>query len=217
MDFGYEKDSKERLPFEHYLKVYQDLKPEEISQRTGIPYDSETSTFRLRLMGVTYKITHPDYVVTHTDGEKIGWFPLEQKTNARILVLRFLTSGTAAPSFGKFLTYREIPWGEVYFKQFHGRCILRLAYGFGNRTEQFEAIMDKIGGEKLDIGDASYEFEFLNELRLRMILWAGDDEFPPSAQILFSDNFPVAFNQGEDMAVVGDVSIDMLKELQKAL
>lgn len=74
--------------------------------------------------------------------------------------------------------------------------------------------MDKIGGTKLDFGDISYEFEFLNGLQLRMILWAGDDEFPPSAQILFSDNFPVAFVQGEDMAVVGDVSIDMLKALQ---
>ena len=39
------------------------------------------------------------------------------------------------------------------------------------------------------------------------------EEFQPSAQILFSDNFPIAFNQGEDMAVVGDVTIDMLKAL----
>lgn len=125
-----------------------------------------------------------------------------------------MTEGVAAPASGKFLTYREIPWGEVYFKQFQGRCIFRLAYGFGNKLEKFAAIMDKIGGTKLDFGDISYEFEFLNGLQLRMILWAGDDEFPPSAQILFSDNFPVAFVQGEDMAVVGDVSIDMLKALQ---
>ena len=210
MDFGYEKDSKERLPFEHY----QDLNPEDISQRTGIPYDGETSSFTLRLMGVTYRITHPGYEVFHLDGEGAGWFPLEEKPNARILVLRFLTEGAAAPASGKFLTYREIPWGEVYFKQFQGRCIFRLAYGFGNKLEKFAAIMDKVGGTKLNFGDISYEFEFLNGLQLRMILWAGDDEFPPSAQILFSDNFPVAFVQGEDMAVVGDVSIDMLKALQ---
>lgn len=214
MDFGYEKDSKERLPFEHYLKAYQDLNPEDISQRTGIPYDGETSSFILRLMGVTYRITHPGYEVVHQDGEGADWFPLEEKANARILVLRFLTEGAAAPASGKFLTYREIPWGEVYFKQFQGRCIFRLAYGFGNKLEKFAAIMEKIGGTKLDFGDISYEFEFLNGLQLRMILWAGDDEFPPSAQILFSDNFPVAFVQGEDMAVVGDVSIDMLKALQ---
>lgn len=73
--------------------------------------------------------------------------------------------------------------------------------------------MEKIGAEKISSGDAGYEFEFLNELKLRFILWEGDDEFPPSSQILFSDNFPVAFTQGEDMAVVGDVSINMLKAL----
>ena len=101
MDFGYEKDSKERLPFEHYLKAYQDLNPEDISQRTGIPYDGETSSFTLRLMGVTYRITHPGYEVFHLDGEGAGWFPLEEKPNARILVLRFLTEGAAAPAIGK--------------------------------------------------------------------------------------------------------------------
>mgnify|MGYP000594588565 CR=1 FL=1 len=35
-----------------------------------------------------------------------------------------------------------------------------------------------------------------------MILWEGDEEFPPSSQILFSDNFPVSF-QAEDMAGYG--------------
>ena len=57
--------------------------------------------------------------------------------------------------------------------------------------------------------------EFLKGLQVQLILWEGDDEFPPSAQILFSDNFPVAFTQGEDMAVVGDVVNDMLKALSK--
>ena len=47
-----------------------------------------------------------------------------------------------------------------------------------------------------------------------MILWAGDDEFPPSSQILFSDNFPNAF-QAEDMAVVGDITITMIKALSQ--
>ena len=35
--------------------------------------------------------------------------------------------------------------------------------------------------------------------QIQMILWEGDDEFPPSSQILFSDNFPVSF-AAEDMA-----------------
>ena len=49
-----------------------------------------------------------------------------------------------------------------------------------------------------------------------MILWEGDDEFPPSSQILFSDNFPVSF-AAEDMAVMGDVIIGSLKAFLKCL
>ena len=35
---GYEKDSKERLPWEHYLSQYRDADPKEIATRLGISY-----------------------------------------------------------------------------------------------------------------------------------------------------------------------------------
>ena len=74
--------------------------------------------------------------------------------------------------------------------------------------------MKKIGAQPLSLGDFSYEFELLPGLRLQFILWQGDDEFPPSSQILFSDNFSVAFT-AEDMAVIGDITIGSLKTLSK--
>ena len=213
MDFPYEKDSKERMPYEHYMEIYRGLNPEDISSRANIPYNAESRTFTLRLMGVTYQVSWPDYEVRHLDREDLQYYPLEGAANARILVLRYLTEGAAAPATGKFLTYREVAGGEGYFKQFQGRWRFRLAYGFGNKLQKFREIMEKLGARKLPHGDAGYEFEFLNGLYLQFLLWEGDEEFPPSAQILFSDNFPVAFVMGEDMAVVGDVSIGALKAL----
>ena len=212
MELQYDKDSKERIPYEHYLDLFQKADPKEISQRTCLPYDENTQTFTLQMMGVTYYIKHPEFEVTHEPEERIGYYPLEFAVNARILALRFLVESNVAPATGKFLTYRETPWGSVYMKQFQGRCILRLAYGFGNKQDKFQTAMEKIGAEKLTHGDISYEFEFINGYRLRMILWAADEEFPPSSQILFSDNFPVAF-QAEDMAVVGDITISMMKAI----
>mgnify|MGYP000007758700 FL=1 len=134
VDLNYEKDSKERIPYEHYLEVYQNADPKEISSRCDVPYDAEKQEFTVSMMGVSYRISWPEYNVFHIgdDGSVspiIGWYPLEKKPNAKILVLRYLTEGGAAPSTGKFLTYREIPWGEVYFKQFQeDACsVLRLA------------------------------------------------------------------------------------------
>jgi len=216
MNFDYDKDSKERIPFEHYLALYQKADPQEISIRTQIPYDDEKKLFTLRLLGTTYQISYPEYDVHHVDGHSAttGYYPLEFAANARILILRYLLEGNAAASTGKYLTYKEMPWGEVYIKQFHGRCILRLAYGFGNKLQAFQGAMEKMGGSPVAFGDCAYEVEFLNGLILRFIIWEGDDEFPPSAQILFSDNFPVAFHI-EDMAVTGDIVIGMMKELGK--
>ena len=212
MVFDYDKDSKERVPYEYYLERYQKEDPLAISDRTQIPYDEKAGVFTLRLMGCTYQISWPEYQITAVPENEICHYPLENAANARILVLRYFLEGTAAPASGKFLTYREMPWGEVYFRQFQGRCIFRLAYGFGGKLDQFQSIMERLGGVRIEYGDCGYEFEFMNNLRLRFILWAGDDEFPPSAQILFADNFSAAFH-GEDMAVVGDVSIGVLKAL----
>ncbi len=57
------------------------------------------------------------------------------------------------------------------------------------------AIMEHISAIPVKHGDIAYEVEIFPEYKIQMILWEGDEEFPPSSQILFSDNFPVSFRQ----------------------
>ena len=49
-------------------------------------------------------------------------------------------------------------------------------------------------------------------LSIQFLLWLGDDEFPPNAQILFSDNFRYAFT-AEDLANAGDIVLNRMKKL----
>ena len=213
MEFPYEKDNKERIHFEHYLSEYQKLNPKEAAKRCGVEYDEERQQFHIRLMGYRYLVDFPEFAVHKEDEDEEGAFLLLDMVPAKIIVLRFLLSAQVVKSSGKYLTYREVPWGEVYFRQFEGRCLMRLKFGFGFKLDKFAEGMEKLPGvKKLSLGDVSYEFEFINGLHVRFILWAGDEEFPPSSQILFEDNFPYAY-QAEDLAVVGDISITTLKKL----
>lgn len=213
MDFPYEKDNKERIPLEHYLSEYRNIDPKEVAERCGVEYDEEKQQFHIRLMGFRYLVDFPEFAVHKEDENEEGAFLLLDMVPAKIIVLRFLISAQVVKSSGKYLTYREVPWGEVYFRQFEGRCLMRLKFGFGFKLDKFAEGMEKIPGvKKLSLGDVSYEFEFINGLHVRFILWAGDEEFPPSSQILFEDNFPYAY-QAEDLAVVGDISISTLKAL----
>ena len=45
---------------------------------------------------------------------------------------------------------------------------------------------------------------------MQILVWEGDDEFPPSAQILYSDNFAEGF-AAEDRVVAGDILIGAIK------
>ena len=205
----YDKDSLTRQPWEHYLKQYGETDPHSISERLGIPYCEEDHTLTVRFFGSTYKVSHPDFTVEHLPDEQ-GYYPLEEMIKARILTLRYLLNGTKAESSGAFRTYREMPWGEVYLRQFDGRCIKRLAFTYGNRLADFAKIMDHLHADRISQGDMSYELEIYPDYRVRMILWEGDEEFPPSSQFLFSDNFPLSF-EAEDIAQMGDVLIGSLK------
>ena len=83
-------------------------------------------------MGVLYQVTHPGFQISHQE-QGNGIYMLEENIDAQILLLRYLLDGNPVMSSGKLISYHDLPWGEVYYRQFQGRCISRLARSFGTR------------------------------------------------------------------------------------
>lgn len=164
-------------------------------------------------MGHPYEVHFPEFEIKALDEEEKDGL-LMTSLPAKTFILRYLLEGQYVQSSGKFMTFREVPtYGELYIQPFTGRCIKRLTYGFGFKLKAFAEGMEKIPGvKKIPMGDVAYEFELIDGYRMRFIFWAGDEEFPPSAQILYSDNFQFGFH-AEDMVVAGDLSITTLKRL----
>ena len=196
------ENHKEQVPFAYYCSQWREIDPAAAGARSGVPYDSETGTFRLTMLGVPYHLHWPVFSIEAEGGQGFAL----QNIPAQILLMRYIMMAHPAPFEGKFLTFRETPWGNVYLKPFTGRCLTRAAYTFATRIDAFSSAMEKMGARKLCHGDAAYEVEFLPHLLMQIIVWAGDDEFPPSSQILFSDNFPKVF-AAEDLVVCADILI----------
>ena len=205
---------KEEVPFEHYLEKYQTLDPLEAADRLNIMYDAASQKFQLRFMGHLYEVDYPEFAIRPLSKEEGSKDLFEGSISAQTFILRYLLEGQYVKRTDKFITFREFPsYGELYFKPYEGRCLKRLLYGFGYKIKAFSAAMERIpGAEKLGMGDVSYEFELVNGYKMRFILWEADDEFPPSAQILYSDNFQFGFH-AEDLVVAGDLSITTVKIL----
>ncbi len=208
-------NNKEEVPFEYYLDKYAKIDPVEASKRCNIPYDEEKSEFTVRLMGYEYGISFPDFEIAPKTDDRSAYLIMMENIPSRTFVMRYLIEGTYAQSTGKFITFREVPvYGELYLQPFTGRCISRLTYGFGYKLDQFKAAMEKLGATPIKMGDVAYEFELINGYHMRFIFWEADEEFPPSAQILYEDSFAASFH-AEDMVVAGDISITTVKGMLK--
>ncbi len=203
-------NNKDNVPFAHYQALYEQINPEDTARRCAVEYQKEQKAFLIRFIEEEYFIGFPKFWIKKKDSNEEADIPVYEK----ILIIRYLLEGKNLPSTGKFNSYREFPWGELYYNNFYGRCILRFVHAYGKTPEKFEEIMESLGAKQISDGDFGYEIEFLNNLYVRYILWQGDDEFAPSGQILFSANFGFAFT-AEDMAVVGDTMIGTLKKQEE--
>ena len=196
-------NNKEGKPLEHYLALFQQGDPAEMAARCGLDWDGEAGHLTMTLLGERFTVSHPDFTVA-------GPSPLTNPE--RILFLRYLLDGRYAEPSGAYLTYREFPWGEVYLQQFTGRCIKRFAFSYGGKPELLNRVMERLPAKKLSRSDCGWEVALMEGLRIQFLLWLGDDEFPPNAQILFSDNFRWAFT-AEDLANVGDIVLNRMKKI----
>ncbi len=194
------QNNKEEVPFSYYAELYGKADKEEIEKRLGISADN--GVFSVTLLGKTYQIAENAQI---TDGQGSDpALPLQT------FLLRYLLEGKNIPALGSWKTFREMPWGELYIKPYTGRVLTRAAFTFGTRVEAFVKAAEKMGALPVNHGDAGFEFALVGDYKIRLLVWAGDEEFPPSAQVLYSDNFEEGFAP-EDRVVAGDILITAIK------
>ena len=199
------QNNKEEIPFSYYADLFSQADPAEISARTGIP--CENNTFRITLLGKEYLVRHPECQIV---GGGAYDAPQNPPLPTQTFLIRYLLEGKRVPWNGEWKTFREMPWGELYIKPYTGRVLTRAAFTFGTRLAAFKAACEKMGATPVSHGDAGYEFAFLGDYKVRVLVWEGDEEFPPNAQILYSDNFEDGFAP-EDRVVTGDILITTIK------
>lgn len=196
------ENHKEEVPFAYYENLFRQLDAEEAAKRTNSKWDGKE--FYVNLLGREYAISHPDYAIRAMDGGNLP--PLPTQT----FLLRYLLEGREIAWAGEWKTFREMPWGELYIKPYTGRVLTRAAFTFGTRVAKFREAAEKMGAVPVKHGDAGYLFNLIGSYQMQILVWEGDDEFPPNTQVLYSDNFAEGF-AAEDRVVAGDILISAIK------
>ncbi|MBR2309301.1 MAG: DUF3786 domain-containing protein [Oscillospiraceae bacterium] len=197
------ENHKEEVPFSYYEDKFRALNPEDATARLqDIKWDGKE--FYVNLLDREFAISHPDYAIRALDEAPLPPLPVQT------FLLRYLLECKTVTWLGTWKTFREMPWGEMYIKPYTGRVLTRAAFTFGTRVEAFKAACEKMGATPLKHGDAGYQFDFIGGYAMQIIVWEGDEEFPPNAQVIYTDNFAEGF-AAEDRVVAGDILISTIK------
>ncbi len=158
----------------------------EVCSKSGAKQDG--NSVALNYVNTIYRIALPDATVTAENGEKL---PLREK----ILILHYLDTAKGTPLSNKLITFNELPEGTSYTRTYNQRTLKPLAGFFGKEHAKLIEIASGLGGRKAELGDASITINAFPKVPITFVLWKGDNEFPPEANILFdstiTDYLPV--------------------------
>ncbi len=158
----------------------------------------------LRCLGREYVVSYPDGLVLEADGH------LAPETEA-ILLLLYLTESTGRALEGRWVAFEQLSGGAGYLASFRGRVVAPLLRAFGSRPKALVPAAVALDGEPLELGEASVRLPALPCLPLAYVLWGGDDEFPPSANVVF-DASVEGYLDAEAVTVLAELASRRLAE-----
>ena len=146
--------------------------PPRWQRRTGARYQKGVYTLPFLNRELT---VHPAQRLVQVHGQSGE----EPEFQLCLTMLLFLLKVDAAQLPSRQVSPKEYKGGVVFFQGPHALPTARLEERFGSNRELFLSAGHSLGGEEVGRGDVAVVLTAYPNLRLEVILWLGDEEFPP--------------------------------------
>ena len=169
---------------ERLWEVIKGLKPEDVCRRADAVFEEKTGLYRIKSFCWEISLSTRDKRISGNSPasdtllNRLGYF-------SRLSILSYLATAKNIPLAGQHLNPVNLKGGQLFFRGTHVLPLDKLSEKYNDTTEDFINKGIELGGERQDHGDASIMLYPLPRVPVILILWQGDNEFPPDASILF--------------------------------
>jgi hypothetical protein len=155
-----------------------------LSKRAGCTYavvDEARGILHLNFWGQPVSIGYPGFVARDPQTA----IELPPFTQAMLLYYFYTADGT--PLTGRWISFADLPGGRFYNQAFQGYTGGELWRHFKNDIESLKRAALTFSSSLLpdSPGTLAFRFQALPRLPLLLVIWEGDEDFPPAYQILF--------------------------------
>jgi hypothetical protein len=169
---------------ERAWELLGELDPADVSRSASVVY--KNGAYMLRSLGM-------DFSVYPRNREIKGISPGADAVAGRLgyffnhSVLWYLVGAKDIGLTGRLIRPSDAKGGHHFFKGTHELPLDRVAGKYASDRDGFIKRARALDGRPLDFGDASFELLPLPRIPVTLILWLGDEEFPPRLD-LFLDS-----------------------------
>ncbi len=178
--------------------------PNRIAEQSGADFKTDSpgkTLLTLDFLDKKVAMTWPDLDFSFRGSDE------EVSIQQQVLILHYLNGCKGSEITGKWIAYQEVPDGRFYLDAFLRRAKNPMVQAFGNQPEMLvELATAAYGASPFDHGDLSVVVRAFPKVPVALILWKGDDEFPPEGNILFDRNISDILS-AEDIAWLGGMII----------
>ncbi len=183
-------------------KAIESLRNQTASQMIRLGAAGRGSEWRLPVLGETLTVNPETGKVFTSAGREVGpWW--------RILVLHYLAVAAAPERRVPAITFANLPSGRTYAGVYDQRVNGRLCATIGRDAETLRRAAAGLDARWAGMGDLAFDLDVFPFVSMRIVWYAGDEEFEPSASVLLPENIE-AFFCVEDIVVLSERLVSRL-------
>lgn len=166
--------------------------------------DNNIGVLSLEFLNKSIMISWPEIAFSYADSDR------DISLQQQVLILHYLLgccSSNVDKTKGEWISFQDISDGRFYMDAFNKRAKEPLLKTFGaNPNKMVEMTTKAYDAFQTDIGDFSVIVKALPRVPVALVLWEGDDEFPPEGNMLF-DKSVQSILSAEDIATLAGMIV----------
>ena len=168
-----------------YYRGLAEKDPVDVCRKTLCRYDDTKKCYMISAWGDAYGVFPHERRIELLDGTT-------QRPHEffYLFIVYYLLKSEGMVTAGEWISEKDIPGGATFFRGPHEIPTRLISKRFGNDIEAFKKRGAALHGTALDMGDAAFRFDIVPGIPVAVLYWAGDDEFPPEAKILYDKSIP---------------------------
>ncbi|MFH0784874.1 MAG: DUF3786 domain-containing protein [Pseudomonadota bacterium] len=164
----------------NYFKELGKSIPTDICRNNRCSYDPTDKSYRI-------VVWDDEYIIDWENGkiERSGTTMPHPHAYFYLFIIYYLLLPRDITPRGEWISEKDLPGGVTFFRGPHLLPTDLISDRFGNDLQGFCNFCRNLNGTPLELADAAFAFAVTRDITIAILYWAGDEDFPAEAKILY--------------------------------